>query len=78
MISRDLANQVQSKLRQWDKESAMHFCRLAQIHGSRFENLVYPTGLKMVRVSNPTLAEAAEVQLSVAKQLRRDGFRVIS
>lgn len=73
-LSIDLRRDVEAKLSQWGKESSMHFCRLAQRETAQFTNVVYPTGLKMVRVHCPRLAEAAEVPLSQAKQLRRDSY----
>lgn len=75
-MSIDLQRDVQAKVQQWSREAAMHFCRLAQRDGARFENVTYPTGLTMVRVSHWLLGEAAEVPLALAKQLRRAGFKV--
>ena len=57
------------------KEAAMHFCRLAA-KGAAFTNVVYPTGLKMVRAE--LNGERAEVVLCAAKQLRAAGFKVVS
>ena len=77
-MSNDLQRDVQAKCQQMGKEAAMHFCRLAQRDGARFENVTYPTGLKMVRVSHYLLGEAAEVPLAQAKQLRRAGFKLVA
>ena len=77
-LSIETRREVQFKINQWAKESAMHFCRLAQRDGARFENITYPTGLKMVRVSHHLLAEAAEVDLRTAKMLRANGYKVVS
>lgn len=64
---------VAQRLALWDKEAASYFCRLAQ-HGAEFTNIVYPTGLRMVKA---TLGrETVEVKLAVAKQLRADGWRI--
>jgi|VirMetMinimDraft_7_1064189.scaffolds.fasta_scaffold177423_2 hypothetical protein len=64
---------VAQRLALWDKTAAIHFCRLAQA-GATFENVVYPTGLRMVKA---TLGKhVAEVKLSAAKQLRADGYRI--
>jgi len=73
-LSIDLQRDVKTKLSQWGKEAAMHFCRLAQRETAQFVNVTYPTGLKMVRVFCPMLGEAAEVPLAQAKQLRRDSY----
>ena len=77
-LSIDIRRQVESKIGQWAKESAMHFCSIAQREGARFENITYPTGLKMVRVSHYLLAEAAEVELRTAKMLRANGYKVVA
>lgn len=74
-MNTDLQRQVDAKCQQWSKEAAMHFCRLAQRDTARFANVTYPTGLKMVRVSCHMLAEAAEVPLQQAKELRTSGFK---
>lgn len=77
-ISIETAREVQFTLTRWAKESAMHFCRLAQLPDARFENIVYPTGLKTVRVSHWQLGEGAEVPLLQAKELRSAGYRIVS
>lgn len=76
-LSRDMQKMVQSKMNQWGKEAAMHFCRLAQRDTARFANITYPTGLKMVRVSCHMVGEAAEVPLHQAKELRANGFKLV-
>ena len=65
--------EVAFTIARWNKEAAMHFCRLAQA-GAEFANIVYPTGLKMVRAE--VNGERAEVALCVAKQLRSAGYKV--
>jgi len=65
--------EVAFTIARWNKESAMHFCRLAA-NGATFTNVVYPTGLKMVRAE--ANGERAEVALCVAKQLREAGYKV--
>ena len=77
-ISTDTKREVQFKLTQWGKEATMHFCRLAQRDGARFENVTYPTGLKMVRVSHWLVGEAAEVPLRQAKELRKNNFKFVA
>ncbi len=64
---------INERIALWDKSSAIHFCLLAQ-KGATFENVVYPTGLKMVKaiLGNST----AEVKLNIAKQLRSDGWKI--
>ena len=76
-MSPDVKKMVEHKVTQWNKEAALHFCRLAQRDTARFQNVVYPTGLKMVRVSCHVVGEAAEVHLRQAKELRANGFKVI-
>ncbi len=71
----DLTKQVQFTIARQAKESAMHFCRLAA-KGATFTNVVYPTGLKMVRAEMN--GERAEVALCAAKQLRAAGFKVVA
>ena len=64
---------VAERIALWDRGAAIHFCQLAQ-KGATFTNVVYPTGLKMVKA---TLGNSvAEVRLPVAKQLRADGWRI--
>jgi hypothetical protein len=64
---------VAERIALWDKGAAIHFCQLAQ-KGATFQNIVYPTGLRMVKA---TLGgSTAEVKLNVAKQLRADGWRI--
>ena len=65
--------EVAFTIARWNKEAAMYFCRLAA-KGASFTNVVYPTGLKMVRAEFG--GERAEVGLSVAKQLRANGYKV--
>lgn len=65
--------EVAFTIARWNKEAAMYFCRLAA-KGASFTNVVYPTGLKMVRAEFG--GESAEVALSVAKQLRANGYKV--
>jgi hypothetical protein len=72
-LSIDTRREVQFTLARWSKESAMHFCRLAQ-RGAQFTNVVYPTGLKMVVAD--VNGERAEVPLHQAKKLRAAGFRM--
>jgi hypothetical protein len=67
--------EVAFTIARWSKESAMHFCRLAS-NSATFTNVVYPTGLKMVRAE--ANGERAEVSLCVAKQLRANGYKVIA
>lgn len=67
--------EVAFTIARWNKESAMHFCRLAA-NGAAFKNVVYPTGLKMVQAE--VNGERAEVALSVAKQLRSNGYKVVA
>jgi hypothetical protein len=57
----------------WDKGAAIHFCQLAQ-KGATFQNIIYPTGLRMVKATHGN--STAEVRLRVAKQLRADGWRI--
>ncbi len=71
-LSIDTRREVQSKLQQWNKEAAMHFCGLAQ-RGARFTNVVYPTGLRMVIAE--ISGERAEVPLRQAKELRSAGYK---
>lgn len=77
-MNTDMQRQVNAKCQQWDKESAMHFCRLAQRETARFTNVVYPTGYETVRVSCHMLGEAAEVSVEKARGLRRNGFKVVA
>ena len=70
-ISRQAVNQ---RLALWDKEAAIYFCRLATRNGVQFTNVIYPTGLKMVRAE--VGGEKVEVKLAAAKQLRADGWRI--
>ena len=65
--------EVAFTIARWNKEAAMYFCRLAA-KGANFTNVVYPTGLKMVRAELG--GDRAEVALSVAKQLRAHGYKV--
>jgi hypothetical protein len=65
--------EVAQRLALWDKEAAIYFCRLAQ-RGAEFVNVVYPTGLRMVKATIGR--ETVEVKLQVAKQLRADGWRI--
>lgn len=71
----DLTKQVQFTINRQAKEAAMYFCRLAA-KGATFTNVVYPTGLKMVRAE--VNGERAEVALCAAKQLRAAGFKVVA
>lgn len=73
-LNRDMTTMVQIKLAQMSKVSAIHFCQLAKREGVEFVNVVYPTGLRMVKASVGT--ESAEVPLRQAKALRADGFMV--
>lgn len=74
-LSIDFTRQVQFKLQQWSKESAIHFCRLAK-RGANFTNVVYPTGLKTVIAEHN--GERAEVMLRAAKELRAAGYKIIT
>lgn len=65
--------EVAFTIARWNKEAAMYFCRLAA-KGASFTNVVYPTGLKMVRAEFG--GERAEVALCVAKNLRANGYKV--
>ena len=67
---------VAQRIALWDREAAGYFCRLATREGVQFTNVVYPTGLKMVRAEVGT--EKVEVKLPVAKQLRAAGWKVVS
>lgn len=74
-ISIETSREVQFKVNQWAKESAMHFCRLAKA-GATFANITYPTGLRMVVAEAG--GERAEVALRTAKMLRANGFKVVA
>jgi hypothetical protein len=65
---------VAQRIALWDTEAAIYFCRLATRPGVTFTNIVYPTGLKMVRAAVGN--EKVEVKLPVAKQLRADQWRI--
>lgn len=71
--SRELKQAVKFTINRWDKEAAMHFCRLAA-KGASFTNVVYPTGYKAVRAE--VNGERAEVALCAAKALRASGYKV--
>lgn len=72
-LSNATRREVAFTIARWNKEAAMHFCRLAA-KGAAFTNVVYPTGLKMVQAE--VNGERAEVDLNVAKQLRANGYKV--
>ena len=72
MISRELQSMVEATRARWDRESALHFCRLARKAGVTFENVIYPTGLRNVIARAD--GQKAEVSLSTAKALRADGY----
>lgn len=74
-LSNETSREVQFTIARQAKEGAMHFCRLAT-KSAAFTNVVYSTGLKMVRAE--ANGERAEVALCVAKQLRAAGFKVVS
>jgi hypothetical protein len=63
---------VTDKLNQWDRESQIHFCLLADKSDVTFENVSYPTGLK--KVIARAAGQKAEVMLPVAKMLRANGY----
>lgn len=73
-LSIDMTRAVKFTMDRWNKEAAGYFCRLAR-KGASFTNVVYPTGLKMVRAQFGD--EHVEVELSAAKKLRADGFKVV-
>ena len=75
MLSIIAQQEVAFTLNRWAKEAAMYFCNLAQQEGCQFQNVVYPTGLKMVRAS--VGSECAEVPLRQAKQLRAAGYKLV-
>ncbi len=72
-LSIETRREVQFTIARWNKEAAIHFCRLAD-KGATLTNVVYPTGLRMVCAEAG--GEHAEVALSVAKQLRAAGYKV--
>ncbi len=75
-MSPDLTKQVQFSINRMARESAMHFCRLAQHGDAEFVNVTYPTGLKtVIAFAN---SEKAEVELRTAKALRANGYKVTS
>ncbi len=75
-MSPDLTKQVQFAVNRMARESAMHFCRLAQHGDVEFVNVTYPTGLKtVIAFAN---GEKAEVNLRDAKTLRSNGYKVVS
>lgn len=73
-LSIETRREVQFTITRWNKESAMHFCRLAK-RGATFTNVVYPTGLKMVVAD--VNGERAKVALRTAKELRANGYKMV-
>lgn len=66
--------EVRDTLQRWNKEAAMHFCRMVQ-RGASLSEVSYPTGLQMVVAQLGS--EKAEVEALVAKKLREDGYKVV-
>lgn len=68
-----LKQMVANKLNQWEAGNAMYFCQIMQ-KGGTYEKVQYPTGLVMLRASIG--AEAAEIKIQTAKQIRRSNWTI--